>query len=165
MDDSPENLFKKAVNSTINNNLVYGTIIFLIMVFIYLTFSIHNLSDIQKQVQTIQQNYSRITTGTVNNNTDGSWFNSFLENIFQKKNIQIIVLGFYLILTTIFLFLYNRAKDPIKGGYGKLDLFTNKEEKIKSDMGIPIANLLTKIGYITGSLSLFVIGVIFILWI
>lgn len=85
MDDSPENLFKKAVNSTINNNLVYGTIIFLIMVFIYLTFSIHNLSDIQKQVQTIQQNYSRITTGTVNNNTDGSWFNSFLENIFQKK--------------------------------------------------------------------------------
>ncbi len=160
-----ENLFKKSINSTINNSYVYGTIILLLMVFIFLTFSIHNLSNVKNQVSTISQNVSRISTGTVNNDVDTSWINTLVNNIFQKKNTQIIVLGLYLILTTAFLFLYNRAKDKEKGGYGKLNIFTDREEKIKSDMAIPIVNLLTKIGYITGGIFLLLIVVVFVLWI
>ena len=76
-----ENLFKKSINSTINNSYVYGTIILLLMVFIFLTFSIHNLSNVKNQVSTISQNVSRISTGTVNNDVDTSWINTLVTSL------------------------------------------------------------------------------------
>lgn len=160
--EKDENLFKRAVNSTINNYYVYGTILFVIMVVIYFTFSIHNLNDARNQMNTIQHNYSRTTTGTTINNNSSPWLDTLLSNIFQQKNLQVIILGLYFIITLTFLFLYNRVKTE---NYGKLNLFTSTEEKIKSDMGLPIVNLVTKLGYVFGGLSLIVIVVAFILWI
>lgn len=160
--EKDENLFKRAVNSTINNYYVYGAILFVIMVVIYLTFSIHNLNDVRNQINTMQQNYSRTTTGTTINNNSSPWLDTLLSNMFQQKNLQVLILGSYFIITLTFLFLYNRAKTE---NYGKLNLFTSTEEKIKSDMGLPIVNLVTKLGYVFGGLSLIVIVVAFILWI
>lgn len=160
-----ESYAKNAINSTINNSYVYGSIIILIMVFVYLTFSIHNLNNIQNQITTIHDNTSRFSGGgtSINNNPMPSWLKALLETIFSRKNTQIIVLGFYLLLTVAFLFLYNRGKKDYN--YGDIDLFENTDEVIKSKMITPLTNFFRKISYITGSLFLLIIIIIFILWI
>ena len=164
--DEPENLFEKAVNSTINNYYVYGVIIILIMVVIYFTFSIHNLNNVESKMNTIESNYLKNNAIVDNiNNNNATRLNKFINSIFQQKNLQILILVSYFVLTMIFLFLYNRAKDKNKGGYGYLNLFTSNKEKINSDMLNPMVNLIYKIGYVSGGISLIIVIIIFVLWI
>lgn len=158
--EDEENLFQKGINSIINKYYVYGGIILIIMIVIYFTFSIHNLSNITNEIKTVEKNYSRYSTGIVNNNIKTPGIDSIISNIFSEKNLQIIILVSYFLLILTFLFLYNREK---KLGY--LNLFTNKENQIKENMGIPIANLLLKMGYVFGGMSLLIIVVVLVLWI
>lgn len=159
-----DNIFELAVNKSINSPYIFGTIILIIVIYIYFTLSIDNLSNIQSQINTVQSNYSRITTG-VANTSGSSWFTSIINKIFSQKNLQIIILGLYFFLSLTFLFLYNRSRDTSKGGYGFLNIFSSTEEKIKRDMGVPIANLIDKVGYVVGAIGLIITLVIIILWI
>ena len=161
-----ENLFKDAINSTVNNSYVFGSIILVIMIAIYFTFSIHNLNDVTKQIDTLEKKVesglgSTKGGGTTVNNSPPTWINGIIDNVFQQKNLQIIILGVYFILTLSFLFLYNRAKTE---NYGKINLFTDIKDKVKQDMGLPIANLVTKVGYIFGGLGLLVAIIVIVLW-
>ena len=91
------------------------------MIVIYFTFSIHNLSNITNEIKTVEKNYSRYSTGIVNNNIKTPGIDSIISNIFSEKNLQIIILVLYFLLILTFLFLYNREKE-----FGYLNLFINK---------------------------------------
>lgn len=159
--ENEKNLFKLAINKTINNYYVYGAIILILMIVIFITFNINNLSKIEEQINTVQKNNSRMTTGTSVNNSGTGWIGSMLQSIFSKKNLQLIILGSYFLLTITFLFLYNRAK---KENYGYLNIFTSREDKIKTDMGIPLANLIGKIGYLFGGILIILLAISIVLW-
>ena len=160
-----ENLFERAINSTINNTYVYGAIILIIMIAIYFTLAIHSLNDTNNQLprdrQDQDQDKNQART-TIDNRKDG-WIRGLLARIGSPQNSQIAILVVYFALSLVFLFLYNRARGG-DAGFGRLDLFTSTEDKIKQDMGMPIVNLMMKVGYVTGGLGLVVIAIGFILW-
>ena len=156
-----ENLFERAVNSTVNNTYVYGAIILTIMVAIYFTLTIHNLNNTHNQLPSLNPDKNR-GGATIDNRRNG-WIDAILAKIGSPQNSQIFILVVYFVLSLVFLFLYNRARDG-DSGYGRLDLFSSTEDKIKKEMGMPIVNLMMKVGYVFGGLSLVVIVIGFILW-
>ena len=156
-----ENLFERAVNSTVNNTYVYGAIILIIMIAIYFTLTIHNLNNTHNQLPSLDPDKNRGHI-TIDNRRNG-WIDAILAKIGSPQNSQIFILVVYFVLSLVFLFLYNRARDG-DSGYGRLDLFSSTEDKIKKEMGMPIVNLMMKVGYVFGGLSLVVIVIGFILW-
>lgn len=87
---------------------------------------------------------------------------SYMGNIFniQNKNNQVLIIFIFLLLLLFFYFLYNREKNFDK----KLNIFTDDDEKIKANMGIPLFNFFSKVGILLGSFILGILLISFLLW-